>query len=180
MEREQASKWYRWLWWSPFVTIPTLVFIGGIVFLITWDEGIALPVGFLGSSLWHLILLKPALDQDSKFVRWHGRQALLLAGLQTAVLLGSISGYLNDYFYTNGLCLVAVVIMVWLFGTLWGQNQAKRGDCSLARWFGHADELPCSAPDVESMVKIIRYSRDPEERKKALFKLEELGLVEEL
>jgi hypothetical protein len=63
---------------------------------------------------------------------------------------------------------------------LWGQNQAKRGDCSLARWFGRADELPGPALNVESMVKIIRYSRDPQERQKALMKLKELGMVEEL
>lgn len=176
MERKRASKWYRWLWWSPLLTVPTFVLIGGIIFLITWDEDIALPVGLLGSSLWHLILLKPAFDQDSKFVRWHGRQALLLAGFQSTVLLGSI----NEFFNANGLCLVAVVIMVWFFSTLWGQNQAKRGDCSLARWFSRADELPGSAPDVGSMVKIIRYSRDPQERHKALLKLKELDMVEEL
>ena len=189
MEGVQASKWYRWLWWSPLLTVPTL-----IAFLFNdigydlvcnsyskcdWSlaERVSWVIAVLGSALWHLLLLIPARDKQSAFVRWHGRQALFLAGLRTVVPLYFILKFGIDF---ETLLFIPVLILIWLFGTLWGQNQAERGDCSLARWFGRADELPGPALDVDSMLKIIRYSRDPEERHKALFKLKELGVVEEL
>ncbi len=177
MERVQASKWYRWLWLSPLLTVPTLIAFADsqIAYSLPGIEPEVFAV--LGSALWHLLLLIPARNKESAFVRWHGRQALILAGLRTIVPLYFVLKFGIDF---ETLLFIPVLIPIWLFGTLWGQNQAKRGDCSLARWFDRADEMPGLEPDVESMLKIIRYSRDPQERKKALFKLEELGLVEEL
>ena len=178
MEREQASMWYRWLWLSPLLTVPTLIAFASseIAYSLPGIEYEVFAV--LGSALWHLFLLIPARNKESAFVRWHGRQALTLAGLRTIVPLYFVLKFGIDF---ETLLFIPVLILIWLFGTLWGQNQAERGDCSLARWFGRADELlPGSAPDVKSMLNIIRYSRDPQERQKALFKLKELGMVEEL
>lgn len=177
MERKQASMWYRWLWLSPLLTVPTLIaFVSNdIAYSLPGTEPEVFNV--LRSALWHLLLLIPVRNKQSAFVRWHGRQALFLAGLRTIVPLYFV---LKFGFWWDTLLLIPILIPIWFFGTLWGQNQAKRGDCSLARWFGRADELPGPALNVESMVKIIRYSRDPQERQKALMKLKELGMVEEL
>lgn len=177
-ELQQAKKVYRWLWWSPLLTIPTLVFLGD------WGGPVA---AVLGSALWHLTLLKPAQNEESAFVRWHGRQALALAGLRTIIPL------FFAVFYDLDLVFIPILIAVWFFGNIWGQNQATRGDCSLARWYGREDELPgppavsdqvpkaqFSANQLEALVNTIRFSKDPELRAKALEKLSALGVVEDL
>ena len=178
LEYQHAKKVYRWLWWSPLLTVPTLVFLGN------WGSPAA---AVLGSALWHLTLLKPAQNEESAFIRWHGRQALALAGLRTVIPL------FFAVFYDLDLVFIPILIAVWFFGNIWGQNQAARGDCSLARWRGHEDELP-GPPSVsdqvpkppspenqlEALVNTIRFSKDQELRAKALKKLTALGVVEEL
>jgi hypothetical protein len=191
-EERTARNWYWWLWLSPFLTIPTLIALGfsdssyelvcagnlrncdyNLEFRVT------ILIAVLGSALWHLILLIPALSKESEFIRWHGRQALLLAGVWTAVPLAFGLGFGEE---EETFWVIPVLIAVWLFGTLWGQNQAARGDCSLMRWFGRAEALPVHVKslDPEALVDIIRYSRDPEERRKALSELEKLEMVESL
>jgi hypothetical protein len=132
----------------------------------------------LGSACWHLILLIPALDKESSFLRWHGRQALLLAGIRTIVAL--FWAVLNDDFDVL-LFAIPILIIIWLVGNIWGSKQASKGQCSLMGWFGHpipALESPSSDPD--SLVEIIRFSRDSLERKNALEQLKRLGLVKTL
>jgi hypothetical protein len=148
-----AKKWYRWLWLSPLLTIPSVVFLifnepgyelicrrncdYALAFLVT---GL---IAILGSALWHLVLLAPALNKQSEFVRWHGRQALLLAGVRTAVPVAFlIYDFVEGGYGESVLWSIPVLIAVWLFGTLWGQGQAARGDCALMRWTGHGAGLP--------------------------------------
>ena len=177
-EYQQAKKVYRWLWWSPLLTVPTLNF------LTDWGS---MAAAVLISALWHLTLLKPAQNEDSAFVRWHGKQALALAGLRTAIPL------FFAVFYDLDLVFIPILIAVWFFGNLWGQNQAARGNCSLARWLGHEDELPgppaisdqlprapSPANQLDSLMNTIRFSKDPALRAKALEKLTALGVVEDL
>jgi hypothetical protein len=193
MQRLRAKKWYRWLWLSPLLTLPTLII------LMWFQPWYVLPVPFyddwrfvmifwiLGSALWHLILLVPARDREAPFVRWHGRQALLLAGVRTAVPLALGMAYPWEI---EMLLAVPLLIVVWFAGTMWGQRQAARGDCSLMRWAGHDEELLAlqraereaepGEPDPDRLEEIIRYSRDPEERRNALSELERLELVEPL
>jgi hypothetical protein len=198
MEHEQAKKIYRWLWWSPLLTIPTLLI------LMSWNPGheyyccnnaieerITGIVAVIGSALWHLTLLKPSRNKENFFIRWHGKQALTLAGLRTAIPLAFAFLY---GFELEILCSIPILIVVWLVGTIWGQNQAIRGDCSLARWFGHADELPgppvetqvetpeiiSDEEEIEFLVKTLRFNPDKEARTKALLKLDALGVVEDL
>lgn len=201
METKTARSWYVWLWWSPAVTVPTVY-----VFYFSELEQIvrnivcpdrscgsilkyAIPIVSLliVSSLWHLILLIPALNKESVFVRWHGRQALMLAGVRTVVPIVLVLWSGDEI----GLIpAIPVLIVIWLFGTLWGQRQAARGDCSLMRWFGHREALPVPEPveessqiiekDTDTLVATFRYSNDPQERRKAFSILEKLGQVEEL
>jgi uncharacterized membrane protein len=153
----RAKGAYAWLWFSPFITLPTL----GILWSITGGAVAALQpagdyyqpgyqplavlpavVAVLGSGLWHLLLLNWALDRRSEFARWHGRQALLLAGLRTAVAL--VVAIVSTLGSIGLLTLVGVLglLALWLFGTLWGQSQAGAGECSLMRWAGHGASLP--------------------------------------
>jgi len=111
-----------------------------LVWLMTLHpEGALTPLAVLGSALPHLILLVPALNKKSAFVRWHGRQALLLAAVRTVVPLAFVAA-----FGSGGLALLAVpiLIVVWAVGTLIGQRQAARGLCTLMRWFGRAEAQP--------------------------------------
>jgi hypothetical protein len=108
---------------------------------------------------------------------------MILAGVRTAVPLISllVIGSSGASIFT-----ILLLIPIWFFGTLWGQRQAGRGDCSLMRWKGREADLP--GPQVESefaqdfspeiLVNIIRFSKDPEKRQSALDELKKHGMVE--
>ncbi len=201
MERKKARNWYWWLWLSPLLTIPTLAFFffNDIGYALVcrgpqrcdWAtaERVTIFIAVLGSALWHLVLLGPIRNKEHPFVRWHGRQALLLAGARTLVPLVFGLGFGIDF---GALLFIPVQLVVWFAGTLWGQLQASRGECSLARWFGQEELLPvveeatvtvASQPreqDVKTLVEIIRFSRDPAKRKWAVDELTKRGMVEAL
>ncbi len=195
MEIKTARNWYWWLWLSPLVTIPTLLLlaISGIEYLFEPLVGYIFSHAILVllSGLWHLILLVPALNKTSPFIGWHGRQALILAGIRTAVPISMVLLTQDEY---GVLYAIPILLIIWFFGTLWGQLQAIRGECSLMRWFGREDLLPSPEPssefppdpvqeldrDPDSLVEIIRFSHDPHQRSAALRELKKLGFVEEL
>ncbi len=201
MEKARTARnWYWWLWLSPLLTIPSLLilylsdpgygwFCAGAWRTCDWAaaERATILAAILGSALWHLVLLIPALNKENPFVRWHGRQALLLAGVRTAIPLSfGLAIGVDD----GALLFIPVQLVVWFGGTLWGQLQAARGDCSLMRWVGQGvllstlrrgeAEEAAEAADTEALVEIIRFSRDPEERRRALATLERRGMVERL
>jgi hypothetical protein len=138
--------------------------------------------GFLAiaaAGLWHLVLLFPALGGHGVFVRWHGRQALLIGWIRTLAALAFAA--LSVGFLCN-----LVQIVLWFFTSLWGQQQAAGGNCSLMRWAGHGSGLPlpvdrvppASPDDGTALLEIIRHSPNPERRRMALGQLEKLGWVE--
>ena len=206
MQRQKARNWYWWLWLSPLLTVPTLFALRGMISEIIFDfvsvrsgaiylryahydavYRIAIVTGVLVSALWHLILLIPARDRAHPFVRWHGRQALLLAGVRTAIPLAFGLAFGEN---AGALLAIPLLLLVWFGGTLWGQTQAAGGDCSLMRWSGQEallstlrasdEEIQARARDAEALVEIIRFSRDPEERRSTLAELERRGMVEAL
>ena len=193
-ERQRARDWYVWLWLSPLLTIPTLVFL--FINIHLYDSicpngyqncryelvfKLGSLIAILGSSLWHLILLIPSLEKQSEFVRWQGRQMLLLAGIRTTVPILLVLAIGDEFGF---LISVAILIVIWLVGNLWGQQQAKRGDCSLMRWTGRQEALPGpeseEKKEVPDLMKAIRFSKDPRVRSHALEELQKLGMVEEL
>jgi hypothetical protein len=202
-ERKRASDWYRWLWLSPLITIPTLVFvlfadIGGRIVCNSpgscdWRlaERISLILAILLSAVWHLVLLKPISDKESPIVHWHGLQALCLAGLRTAVPLLFVIVFGFDI---PTIVAIPILFVIWLVGTNLAQLQANQGKCGLAQAAGHGDELTryqqteteqktgplkTESGDAEEWVHIIRYSQDPAERRLALQQLRELDMVED-
>lgn len=221
-EIRTAKNVYLWLWFSPLLTIPTLVAIfliiepgyhlvcGGSYSRCAADLALLLDsvIAILGSALWHLVLLIPSLDKHSQFVRWHGRQALLLAGVRTAIPLAIA---LITFFVGGDIYLlmvsIPILVIVWLAGNLWGQTQAGEGECALMRWTGHGEGLPlptrvagkgispvapvsadlgepagdaATGQEVAVLLEVIRSSSDPEERRQALAQLEARGLVEKI
>ncbi len=198
MDRLRAKNWYFWLWLSPLLTLPTLGIVAAANPGYEWlcqsyrscnwaiAERVTILVAVIASSLWHLILAVPAREKEAPFVRWHRRQALLLAGIRTAIPLA-----LGLSFGTTGFFLaVPILIGIWFVGTLWGHRQAARGNCSLMRWAGHGEELSAlqcaereahkEKPDLDRLLDVIRSSADPQERWKALAELETQGMVEPL
>jgi hypothetical protein len=198
IEREwlAAKSPYVWLWLSPILTVPTLLItdsFGELLYSLTcggaWrcnniivQRAIRLAAVAL-SALWHLILLTWARDRRI-FVRWHGRQALALAGLRTAVALLA-------EFLPSPYAALPILIIIWLVGNLWGQAEVRLGECSLMRWTGHAEELEAwrcrcrghgtgTEVDPDALIDIIRTGSDPAARQLALDQLEELGMVESL
>jgi len=196
-EIQTAKDWYFWLWLSPVLTIPTLLVL---LMVVSFSAGtnemspwIFPLVAVLGSALWHMILLIPAIGGKTEFVRWHGRQALLLAGARTALALATalIFSLREDGF--SLLLGFLLLVILWLGGNIWGLSQAKRGDCALMRWSGHGDGLtlpvaqtpeppkqPPTPVEIDQLVGIIRFNSNPEQRLAALAQLERLGLVESL
>jgi hypothetical protein len=201
MERLTARKWYRWLWLSPLLTIPTLLIIYFNLASFSYDlfcsngwesciydhqtrykwSGI---IAILGSGLWHLVLLIPALNKQRRFVSWHGRQEMILAAVRTVLPLVMFASWTDD----GALFSILFMVPIWFFGTLWGQRQAARGDCSLMRWTDRADSLsgPPAEEDeegiselpTESLESTFRFSNDPQERQAALEEMKNRGLVE--
>jgi hypothetical protein len=203
--RQTARKWYRWLWLSPLLTIPTLLAIffsvEPLLFDLTCPQGwqnceyemhyrLTGITAILGSALWHLVLLIPVLNNWSVFVRWHGRQEMILAAVRTTVPLLLFATRTDD----GALFSILLLIPIWFFGTVWGQRQAARGDCSLMRWTGRQAGLPGPPEEpvlgvepvlgeevsTDRLVNIIRFSKDPVKRQRALDELTARGMVESL
>jgi ABC-type multidrug transport system fused ATPase/permease subunit len=139
-EERQAIRAYNWLRASPFLTIPTLLLISSLDLGESFCDNflsacnyefvsyINYTFGVLGSALWHAaILFQYANNKDSAFVRRHGQQALIYAGIRTAVPVIAI---VLDYFSsTSGaLACVAILIlmMLWFSHTKIGLERVKR------------------------------------------------------
>ena len=105
---------YRWLGWSPLLTIPTLF----ILLFSFYDSGVFVAV--LLSALWHLLLLQYTSKTQSTFVRWHGRQALMLAGIRTAIplLFALNSSYWDDLIFS--LWPWVLLLATYFIGNAWG------------------------------------------------------------
>lgn len=202
MDRKRARNWYWWLWLSPLLTVPTLLLLYGLVSGLMWAlaeplrpgggatfdgivERAAILAAVLGSAAWHLILLVPARDKEYAFVRWHGRQALLLAGVRTTIPVALVLLIGGD----GALLSIPILLVVWFGGTLWGQPQAVRGKCSLMQRFGQkalstlreaGEEIQSREQAAEMLVEIVRLSHDPEERRRAIDELSRRGMVEAL
>ena len=202
-ELKKAHDLYVWLWLSPLLTIPTLAFFlfnsigyelvcrgSGVC---NWHlaETISLVLAVLLSSLWHFLLLKPALNRDSPLVRWHALQSLCLAGLRTVVPLGLAFAIAFGEDEVS-LLLIPVLILIWFTGSYLGQNEAAKGKCWLAERAGREAELApyqrlalmdevqgAQADAIQEWVNIIRFDDDSQKRHQALEKLIALDMVED-
>lgn len=196
-----ARNVYRWLWLSPFLTIPTLIFVivrepgyellcHGSSIGCDWPKASLVDgvIAVLVSSVWHpVVLLRPRQGKTQPFVHWHRLQALLLTAIRTAVPL------MLWIIAPDSVIVLAipVLLLIWLFGTLWGRRQAMHGKCSLARWAGREHEITPirdakghpsleTDPAVAMLIGAIRFGKKPAVRQDALTQLTDLGMVETL
>lgn len=136
-EERLAKAAYNWLRVSPFVTILTLFFVYNfniaslfcnvLVCDYNTTDMLNLAFGVLGSALWHLILLQYVNNKDSEFVRKHGRQALVYAGIRTAVPLGGVAlAYFSSDSGVIACLVVLVLLLLWFTLPAMGTSQIKR------------------------------------------------------
>lgn len=137
LEKKAARRIYWWLLLSPFLTVPC--FALQVIDLYSRSS--------VGERVWaamvplifHIPLLF-VLSSGRPFVKRHVQQGLLLIALRVvmAALALNLGRYPEDglWFFVLGNG------SLWLFGSIWGLNQVKRGDCWLMRRKGEDDALP--------------------------------------
>lgn len=186
-EERLAKAAYNWLRVSPVVTVITL-------FIITamdpaqyicgnywnWEstsrcsyqfaENINYAFGILGSAAWHLILLQYASNKDSEFVRKHGRQALIYAGVRTAVPLGAVifSSLTGDN-STFSCLAIGILLILWFALPNAGLAQVKReleSDPAISR-----DPAVVQTPSSPNEIIGINISPPPSQRTEVLEQL---------
>jgi len=123
-DRKAAKGIYTWLLFSPFITVPFFLILVGALY--GGQQSNELVLAALIPSSIHAVLYS-GLNSKSAFVFRHTQQAVLLVALRAgmAALAVNIGRYPEDglwlFLLGNG--------SLWLFGSLWGRNQANRGDC---------------------------------------------------
>jgi hypothetical protein len=90
--------------------------------------------GYIMMPMVPLVLL--GLLSKNLFVRRHTQQGLLL-GL---MFWGGL--FISMAFEFICLGMLALVLVVWIGGGIWGRRQVQRGDCWLMRMRGEEDLLP--------------------------------------
>lgn len=172
---KRAVNWYFFLWIAPFAVVLTAAFLIGVGLIYVPNTGQAVWLVFLLASGWYVLLLIPALNKQDAFVRWHGRQALLIGAALTAILLLQT---------VDASCLFAILYLaVWWGGTVYSQLEARRGRCWLMRRFGEPEpdlQQPATPEQHAALIETIRYSDNAEERALALRGLQSAGLTEDL
>jgi hypothetical protein len=164
-EIESARSMYTWLKISPIFTVPTILFlfqrdlgydlICGTDWITNFSncntdmaDFVSIALAIMLPALWHVLLLIQVRNQKREFARWHGWQALMLAGIRTAISLVFVlvDGWTRMNDAMNGTWrsgfgsypLAVILLMIAYFaGNSWGQKQAREGDCWLMRKAGH-------------------------------------------
>ena len=195
MERKQARNVYLWLWLSPFLTIPTLIFIyasiptyrltrqlcGGYSSKCFADiDRLAMFSAVLISGIWHLVLLVYLFRHKHPFVRGHAAQGLFLAGVRTLLAVIAVVVSFDSDFYSAAFVLL-IMLLVWFFGNTIGMNQVRDGRCTLLKLRGVTftlTPLPPTESEIRQRVSILRFSTNPRKRANAIEKLNQWGAVE--
>jgi len=176
--KQKVESVYRWLKWSPLLTVATLyilMFSFGFVYSFPY-------VAVFGSALWHLVILGYARDPHP-FVQWHGRQGLLLAGVRTLLAFWAVGPWMDqegEFFYW-----LFFMGAIWFFGNRWGRNQVEKLDCWLMRKGGQAAALEAFARAYHSAdwkqvwVQEVLASKKDKTRKKAVIALGNLEQSDE-
>jgi hypothetical protein len=136
-ERQLARGPYQWLRVSPLLTVFTFcvvmslelgdLFCGNIYYC---KDNSSLMIsaicGVLISALWHLLLLQYIRSDRSELVRKHGRQALIYAGIRTAVPLAIIFLDLSAGLGGSLACwTIPILIILWLTNSSSGLQQVE-------------------------------------------------------
>ena len=126
-EKKTARRVYTWLFISPILTIPVLI---GMLFSLSYPESTTNE--HILTTLVPLIFQAPlvaGLTSKSTFVYRHTQQGILLVALRTGMATWAIS--LGAYPYDGFWLFLLGNGALWLFGSLWGWNQIRQGQCWL-------------------------------------------------
>jgi len=129
MDKKTAKRIYTWLLLSPFITVPAFL-IMIVIFYDNPSKTDELVLIALAPLIFHTILFL-GFNTKSSFVYRHTQQAIFLVALRAgmAALAVNIGSYPEDglglFIFGNG--------SLWLFGSIWGRNQATRGECWWAK-----------------------------------------------
>ncbi len=136
-EKQLARGPYLWLRASPLLTVFTFYmvisfspaeFFCSNLFQCSYNTVTMINAvcGVLISALWHLILLQYISSDKSSIVHKHGRQALIYAGIRTAIPLGAI---LFDLLTEAGGALacwtIPILIVLWVVNSNSGLKQVE-------------------------------------------------------
>ncbi len=125
LERDTVKGRYTWLFLSPIFTIPAMIAsMGSLSYYASINERV---LAVLIPCLFHIPLLF-LLNAKSQFMYRHTQQAIYLVALRAgmaslAMSIGGLGGGAWLFLLGNG--------SLWLFGTIWGRNQAVRKECWL-------------------------------------------------
>jgi hypothetical protein len=197
-EKITARRVYTWLFISPVLTIPLLIVM---LFSLRYPE--ATTNERILTTLVPLIFQAPlvaGLTSKSAFVYRHTQQGVLLVALRTGMAAWAIS--LGEYPY-DGLSLFLLGNgALWLFGSLWGWNQIRQGQCwwmtQKEQKFASEENSKIDTPhmdqELDMMLKSLNMkdrlaakdkalhafrTESPESKQRALEVLSSLGEVEE-
>lgn len=127
-QKRTAKRVYAWLFWSAFITVPVFAVLTiGLGFQYSSPSTNQRVFTALLPLVFHLVLLL-GLTSKSAFVFRHTQQGILLISIRAglAALSLSIGTDLGEglwlFLLGNGA--------LWLFGSLWGNGQVKRNECS--------------------------------------------------
>lgn len=136
-EKQLARGPYVWLRVSPLLTVPTFygvmslelgyIFCANITHC-TYDTALMINAicGVLISALWHLLLLQYVRSDKSELVRKHGRQALIYAGIRTAIPLAVIFfDLLTGAGGTLACWTIPILTILWLVNSNSGLKQVE-------------------------------------------------------
>jgi len=187
-----CEKNYKWLRNSSVIAVP--------IFFIALNMGAYTFIAAFLPFVFHLALIG-RLQTEKLYVYRHTQQALLLLLIRAGAAIAIFSSY-----YLNGFWIFIIINgSLWLFGTNWEIAQVKRDDCWLMRRRGEEIILAMETPDlpidtstlmdketekqitsIDTKTKNTRIKQSlqtfrtgtPDEKKKALRVLSELGEVE--
>lgn len=120
-ERKRAKAPYTWLRWSPLLTVLTFITFYSIVYSNNYSNFDFYKTTFIAillSAVWHLLLLQYVRNPDNEFEAWHGRQALLFAGIRTGTCLIFLA---VDYISGSSIFfwVIPVLIIMWMVMSSW-------------------------------------------------------------
>jgi hypothetical protein len=144
--KREAHKVYRWLRFSPLLTIPMMLW-----WLLVSYDSVAATAAFLPLIV-HIPLLAWG-SSPNRFVKRHAQQGMMLVVLRALCAL-----YVLNTAYDDSKSALFYFLLLngslWYFGSRWGYQQVARGACWLMSRRGEQDHL-LSSRDYDELETLI-------------------------
>lgn len=190
-EKQSARGPYLWLRVSPLLTVFTFyvvmslqpgdLFCGNIYYC-NYNSSLMISAicGVLISALWHLLLLQYVRSDRSELVRKHGRQALIYAGIRTAVPLAVIFFDLLTKAGGSLACwTIPILVILWLTNSSSGLQQVET-DLPEPEPISSIDEVAMKNENHADILNEILNGLQSEDEKDVLIALSKLDDIREV